>query len=33
MEERVKPLLDTGKVIEAEAELDRLLELLAPNAK
>jgi Spy/CpxP family protein refolding chaperone len=33
MEEKVKPLLDTGKVLEAEAELDRLLERLAPDAK
>ncbi|MGP8237649.1 MAG: Spy/CpxP family protein refolding chaperone [Limisphaerales bacterium] len=28
MEEKVKPLLDAGKIIEAEAELDRILELL-----
>ena len=33
MEEKVKPLLDAGKVIEAEAELDRVLERLAPDAK
>ncbi len=33
MEEKVKPLLDAGKVIEAEAELDRLLERLALDAK
>jgi hypothetical protein len=28
MEEKVKPFLDAGKVIEAEAELDRVLDLL-----
>jgi Spy/CpxP family protein refolding chaperone len=33
MEEKVKPLLDAGKVLEAEAELDRLLERLKPDAK
>jgi hypothetical protein len=33
MEEKVSPLLDTGKAIEAEAELDRLLERLKPDAK
>jgi hypothetical protein len=33
MQERVKPLLDSGKPIEAEAELDRLLEQLKPDAK
>ena len=33
MEEKVKPLLDAGKIIEAEAELDRLLEQLKPDAK
>ena len=33
MEEKVKPLLDAGKAIEAEAELDRLLESLKPDAK
>ena len=33
MEEKVKPLLDTGKIIEAEAELDRLLEKLPKDAK
>ena len=33
MEEKVKPLLDAGKVIEAEAELDRLLERLNTAAK
>ncbi len=33
MEEKVKPLLDAGKAIEAEAELDRLLERLEPDAK
>jgi Spy/CpxP family protein refolding chaperone len=33
MGEKFKPLLDAGKVIEAEAELDRLLERLAPDAK
>jgi Spy/CpxP family protein refolding chaperone len=33
MEKMVKPLLDTGKVIEAEAELDRLLERLTPDGK
>ena len=30
MEEKVKPLIQAGKVIEAEAELDRVLELLKP---
>jgi len=33
MEEKFKPLLDAGKVIEAEAELDRVLEQLKPDAK
>ena len=33
MEEKVKPLLDGGKPIEAEAELDRLLERLKADAK
>ncbi len=28
MEEKVKPLLDAGKIIDAEAELDRILEQL-----
>jgi len=33
MEEKFKPLIETGKVIEAEAELDRVLEQLKPDAK
>jgi periplasmic protein CpxP/Spy len=33
MEEKFKPLIDAGKVMEAEAELDRLLEQLKPDAK
>ncbi len=33
LEEKVKPLLDAGKAIEAEPELDRLLERLKPDAK
>lgn len=33
MQERVKPLLDSGRPIEAEAELDRLLEQLKQDAK
>ena len=33
MEEKVKPLLDTGKIVEAEAELDRLLEQLKQDTK
>jgi len=33
MEEKLKPLLDSGKLIEAEAELDRLLEQLKQDAK
>jgi Spy/CpxP family protein refolding chaperone len=33
MEEKFKPLIESGKVIEAEAELDRLLERLKPDAK
>ena len=33
MEEKFKPLIEAGKVIEAEAELDRLLERLKPDAK
>jgi len=33
MKEKVKPLLDTGKIVEAEAELDRLLEQLTKDAK
>jgi Spy/CpxP family protein refolding chaperone len=33
MEEKFKPLIEAGKAIEAEAELDRLLERLKPEAK
>ena len=33
LKEKVKPLLDTGKIIEAEPELDRLLERLKPDEK
>ncbi len=33
MQERVKPLLDSGKPLEAEAELDRLLEQLKQDPK
>ncbi|MGA2620123.1 MAG: hypothetical protein ABSF26_21100 [Thermoguttaceae bacterium] len=33
MEEKVKPLLDAGKVIEAEAELDRVLQRLKADGK
>jgi hypothetical protein len=33
MQEKVKPLLDAGKVAEGEAELDRLLEQLGPDSK
>lgn len=33
MEHKVKPMLDAGKVIEAEAELDRILELLKKEQK
>ena len=33
MEEKFKPLIEAGKVIEAEAELDRLLERFKPDAK
>jgi Spy/CpxP family protein refolding chaperone len=33
MEKKVKPLLDAGKVIEAEADLDHLLEQLKPDGK
>jgi len=33
MQERVKPLLDSGKPIEAEAELDLLLEKLGQDSK
>jgi Spy/CpxP family protein refolding chaperone len=33
MEEKVKPLMDAGKPLEAEAELDRLLEQLKTDAK
>ena len=33
MEEKVKPLLDAGKPVEAEAELDRVLERLKADAK
>jgi len=33
MEEKFKPLIEAGKVIEAEAELDRLLERLKPDPK
>jgi Spy/CpxP family protein refolding chaperone len=33
MEDKFKPLIDAGKVIEAEAELDRILALLKTDAK
>jgi Spy/CpxP family protein refolding chaperone len=33
MEQKFKPLIDAGKVVEAEAELDRVLEQLKPEAK
>jgi len=33
MQEKVRPLLDAGKPVEAEAELDRLLEKLNQSAK
>ncbi len=33
MEEKFKPLMDAGKVTEAEAELDRVLEQLKKDAK
>ncbi len=33
MEEKVKPLIEGGKPLEAEAEIDRLLERLAKEAK
>jgi Spy/CpxP family protein refolding chaperone len=33
MEEKFKPLMEAGKVIEAEAELDRLLEQLTEGTK
>ena len=33
MEQKFKPLIDAGKVVEAEAELDRALEQLKPEAK
>jgi Spy/CpxP family protein refolding chaperone len=33
MEEKFKPLIEAGKVIEAEAELDRLLKQLKQDAK
>ena len=33
MEEKFKPLMDAGKLVEAEAELDRLLEQLNSDAK
>ncbi|MDR3406746.1 MAG: hypothetical protein P4L99_29945 [Chthoniobacter sp.] len=33
MDEKVKPLIDAGKIIEAEAELDRLLEQLKVDTK
>jgi len=33
MTDKVKPLIDAGKISEAEAELDRLLEQLKPDAK
>jgi Spy/CpxP family protein refolding chaperone len=33
MQEKVKPLLDSGQPVEAEAELDRLLEQLNQGAK
>jgi hypothetical protein len=33
MEEKVRPLMETGRVFEAEAELDRVLELLQKDPK
>jgi Spy/CpxP family protein refolding chaperone len=33
MEEKFKPLMDAGKVVEAEAELDRVLEQLTKDVK
>jgi hypothetical protein len=33
MEEKVKPLIDSGKALEAEAEIDRLLEQIKADAK
>ena len=33
MEEKFKPLMEAGKLTEAEAELDRVLELLTPAAE
>ena len=33
MEEKFKPLIEAGKAVEAEAELDRVLELLKSDAK
>ena len=33
MEEKVKPLLDAGKPLEAEVELNRLLEQFKPDKK
>ena len=33
MEEKFKPLMEGGKAVEAEAELDRVLELLKQDAK
>ena len=33
MEEKFKPLIEAGKVTEAEAELDRVLEQIKQDAK
>jgi hypothetical protein len=33
MEDKFKPLMETGKVIEAEAELDRVLKQLTQGEK
>ncbi|WP_395736136.1 Spy/CpxP family protein refolding chaperone [Prosthecobacter sp.] len=33
MEQTFKPLIESGKIMEAEAELDRVLEQLKPDAK
>jgi hypothetical protein len=33
MEEKFKPLIESGKVIEAEAELDRVLDQIKQDAK
>ena len=33
MEEKFKPLIEAGKIVEAEAELDRVLEQLNKDAK